>query len=173
MTGEAYISSDDSALLRGALRRHSGGSCLEIGAGNGGTLVDLAERFDLVVGTDIVRPSMSDWRGANVNFVLADGASCLKDSTFALVTFNPPYIAADVLEQAVEGGKDLRVPKSFLWEALRTVWGEGAVVFLLNDDAGEDEFRALCEERGFGLRVLESHRMFFEELRIYSAAQGA
>jgi methylase of polypeptide subunit release factors len=171
MSGTPYLASEDSALLRMALGKYSGGSCLEIGAGNGGNLVDLSNRFDLVVGTDLVRPAMSDWK-AGANFVLADSASSMRGSTFDLVAFNPPYIAVEASgDIAVEGGRDLEIPKLFLQDALRAVRKGGAVVFLLGEDGKREEFERICAEQGFTLRRLQSRRVFFEELSVYEATQ--
>ncbi|MDA4121333.1 MAG: methyltransferase domain-containing protein [Thaumarchaeota archaeon] len=174
MIREPYLASEDSALLRGALSAYSGESCLEIGAGNGGNLLSLSERFDMVVGTDVVRPSMPDWRERGANYVLADGGSCLKDAAFDLVAFNPPYLktegAGDV---TVEGGDGLEVPKKFLSEALRVVKQTGRIVMLLNDEAEVDAFRRVCAGKGFGLRRIGSKRMFFEELSVYEASSVA
>ncbi len=170
MTGETYLASDDSALLRRALRGFSGGSFLEIGAGNGGGLVELSPRFGLAVGTDVVKPTMSDWKEAGADYVLADGATCLRPSTFDLVAFNPPYLATEPRDDpAVDGGSLLEVPKAFLREALRVVKGNGRIVFLLNDEAKVREFEELCEGNGFSLERVASERGFFEELVVYSA----
>ena len=170
MSGEPYISSEDSALLRRALHGLEGGSCLEIGAGNCGNLVELRRGFRLVVGTDRASPSMSDWRVKGINFVLAEGASCFRPSVFDLVTFNPPYLTVEVsADPAVEGGAGLEVPKAFLREALRAVKREGRVVFLLNDEADMGEFQELCAEASFSLQPVAGKRLFFEELTVYSA----
>ncbi len=174
MTGKPYLASQDSALLRKALRANSAGSCLELGAGNGGNLVEMANRSALVVGTDIVMPAMSDWKEAGTNFLLADRGSCLRDSCFDLVTFNPPYLPAEPAEDtAVGGGRSLEVPESFLREALRVVKKSGTVVFLLNDAADEERMRRICAESGFRLERTASQRVFFEELRVYSATAGS
>jgi methylase of polypeptide subunit release factors len=174
MSGTPYLSSEDSALLRSALQRRSGESCLEIGAGNGGNLVDLSKRFALVVGTDLAKPSMEDWREAGAEFVLADGASCLRPSVFDLVVFNPPYLDVDATDDvAVEGGRNLEVPKKFLRDAIHAVKNRGEVVFLLNDEARIDEFEEVCSVADFHLKVLASKRVFFEELTVYSAYHGA
>lgn len=169
MSREPYLSSEDSTLLRDALDGRSGGRCLEIGAGNGGTLVRLSKKFQLVVGTDIVKAAMTDWKQAGTDFVLADGASCLKDSVFDLVAFNPPYVRADVEDRAVDGGRALEVPKRFLRDALRVTRREGEVVFVLGDGADRGEFSRICAEAGFELQPLVSRRMFFEELTVFSA----
>jgi len=170
MSGETYISSEDSALLRSALQGLSGDSCLEIGAGNCGNLLELRAGFGLVVGTDLLRPAASDWREKGTEFVLTDAASCLRPNTFDLVAFNPPYLTVEVSDdQAVEGGRALEVPKLFLREALRTVKRTGRIVFLLNDEADIGEFEKMCSEKSFVLRRLAARRVFFEELAVYSA----
>ena len=169
MSGEPYLASEDSALLRRALKGRSGERCLEIGAGNGGNVVALSGKFRLVVGTDLVRPSMGDWREAGANLILADGASCIRSRVFDLVAFNPPYLRGEVEDRAVDGGSQLDVPKRFLREALRVAKKDGEVVFILSDGADWREFREICEEAGFALRPLASERVFFEELTVFSA----
>ncbi len=169
MSGPAYLASEDSALLRRALRPYSGKRCLEIGAGNGGNLLELSKRFKLTVGTDLVRPGISDWKEAGANFILADGASCMRPSAFDLVAFNPPYVPADPGDRTVDGGRNLEVPKKFLAEALGAVKDDGEVVFILNNEADMEEFLGLCSALGFGLERLMSERVFFEELNVYSA----
>ncbi|MDA4127290.1 MAG: methyltransferase domain-containing protein [Thaumarchaeota archaeon] len=178
MNQTPYIASEDSALLRRALSEYSGLTCLEIGSGNAGALIQLSQSFATAVGTDLVRPTMMDWRKVGIDFVLADGASCLRSSTFDLVAFNPPYIVEAVgADAAIEGGEGLEVPLEILREALRVVKPDGKVVFLLNDEAELAKFRKVCSDSKFRLERLESRRVFFEELSVYvasanSASQG-
>ena len=169
MSGTPYIASEDSALLREALRGQSGGSCLEIGAGNTGNLLELSGRFGMAVGTDLARPSMTDWKGGRADLVIADLASCFVEGTFDLVAFNPPYLPGESGDGAVDGGPFLAVPLRFLAEALRVVKGTGTVVFLLNDEADLGDIEEACARRGFELKLLLSKRMFFEELSVYAA----
>ena len=169
MSGPAYIASEDSALLRGALSRFSGGAALEIGAGNGGNLLELSKGFGTVVGTDLVRPSMEDWKG-RADYVLADGASCFKDGCFDLVAFNPPYLAEEVaVDGATQGGEGLDVPKKFLAQGLRVAKKTGRIVFLLNDEAKVKEFEGALGTSGFALSKIAGKRLFYEELSVFEA----
>ncbi|MDG6982898.1 MAG: hypothetical protein JRM74_05530 [Nitrososphaerota archaeon] len=169
MSGNPYISSDDSALLREVLRGRSGRACLEIGAGNGGGLLELSKGFEMVAGTDLARPAMRDWQ-ASADFLLADRASCFRDGTFDLVAFNPPYVAGQGSgDPAVDGGPGLEVPMAFLEGALRAVKKGGSVVFLLNQEAEVERFRKVCNAHGFELRPLVSKKLFFEVLSVYEA----
>ncbi len=173
MNQTPYTASEDSSLLRRALSEYSGRTCLEIGSGNAGALIELSESFAIAVGTDLVRPAMMDWRRAGVAFVLADGASCLRSSTFDLVAFNPPYIVEAVeADRAVEGGEGLEIPLMFLREALRVVKPDGKVVFLLNDEAELAKFREVCNGSKFRLERVASRRVFFEELSVYVASSA-
>ncbi len=169
MSGEPYLSAEDSRLLREALSGYRGEVFMEIGAGNGGAVVQMAGKFGVSVGVDLVKPSMADWSEAGGDFVLANCASCVRDGCADLVAFNPPYLAGEG-DVAVEGGEGLEVPMKFLKEALRVVKPEGRVVFLLNDEARLDGFEEECSRRGFGMRVVSRRRVFFEELAVYEAA---
>lgn len=171
MKDHPYLASDDSAFLRDVLQAYRGESCLEVGAGNAGNLIDLAGRFRTVVGTDLVRPAMKDWKEKGVDYVLADGSSCLRTSTFDLVAFNPPYLREiGTNDRAVEGGQGLEVPKKLLAGALRVVNPRGRVVMLLNQDVDVEEFEKICWTYGFHLSKLATKRLFFEELSIYEAS---
>jgi release factor glutamine methyltransferase len=170
MNGPPYLSSEDSALIRDVLSRYHGESALEIGAGNGGNLVALSEKFSRVVGTDLVRPTMEDWK-ENGDYVLADAGGCFRPATFDLVAFNPPYLPEEAeLDVTVQGGEDLRVPKEFLRQAIALVKRSGTVVFLLNGEAMRKEFEEVCAESSFKMKKVGERKLFFEVLSVYEAS---
>ncbi len=170
MKVEPYEAAEDSALLTSALFSYSGLCCLEIGAGNGGALPRLADRFSVVVGTDVCSPGRSEWRKAGTNFVLTDFASSLRPRTFDLVAFNPPYLATDTVEDpTTDGGRGMEVPLAFLLDALRVVRREGVVIMLLNQEAPLELFERECLSSGFRLRRLATKHLFYEELTVYEA----
>jgi len=171
MSGQPYLASEDSAFLRETLSGQHGEICLEIGAGNAGNLVELAGNFRTVIGTDLVKPSMGDWKAKGANFVLADCSSCIRGSCVDLVAFNPPYLKDDGTgDIAVDGGRNLEIPKRFLAEAMRVVKPDGKVVMLLNGDADVGEFQSELDARGFRLRPLASKHLFFEEVSVFVAS---
>jgi release factor glutamine methyltransferase len=175
MSPETYLSSDDSALLRLALARYSGEKCLEIGAGNGGGLEVLSERFSLTVGTDIQRPSDSIASGRTVEYCLADGASCFRDESFDLVAFNPPYVPSNgIRDRTVDGGRSgVEVTTRFLAEAMRLTRKEGRIVFLLSSDNPLALVEETCRRKGFSMKLLETKRLFYETLSVYEASRSA
>lgn len=173
MKRDVYISSEDSALLRSALRGRAGGRCLEIGAGNTGGLVELSGRFEHAVGSDILKPEMGDWRDAGADFVLADRAGCFRDKIFDLVFFNPPYVPSDTIEDsAVDAGKEDDVPLAFLRDALRVVKDSGKVLMLVYGEKPSYELEGECERKGFQLAKVGETHVFYEDLSVYEAATG-
>ncbi|HYB76390.1 MAG TPA: hypothetical protein VEC08_05490 [Nitrososphaerales archaeon] len=166
-----YLSSEDSALLRGVVRNFAGEGALEIGAGNGGNLIALAKSFNTVVGTDLVTPGMRDWKGHGANYLLSDAASCIRPHSIDLVVFNPPYLQGEPKEdRATNAGAAFEVPLRFLMDALRTVKPKGRIVMLLNDQAPMHMFEEECAKHGFGLAKVANKHLFFEELAVYVAS---
>ena len=163
-----YLAAEDSSLLREALEEYSGDVALEIGAGNAGNLLALSKGFSYAVGTDLTRPMMVDWRQRGCDYVIADGASCVRDGCVDLVAFNPPYLPGEG-DSRVEGGRRLEVPLKFLRDALRVVRPKGRVVMLLNDEADMGQFMTACSEAGFSLAPVAKRHLFFEELTVYEA----
>jgi release factor glutamine methyltransferase len=175
MSPETYLSSDDSAALRGVLRRYSGESCLEIGAGNGGGLEVLSGGFARTVGTDLLRPSALALTGGSVDFCLADAASCFRGESFDLVAFNPPYLPSDeIRDVTVDGGKDGEaVTIRFLEDAIRVLKPKGRIVFLLSGDNPLAPIDATCRAKGFSMKLLETRRLFYEALSVYELSRAA
>jgi release factor glutamine methyltransferase len=173
MTG-SYLASEDSALLRSTLGRYSGRRSLEIGAGNGGNLIELSKGFETVVGTDVRRPGITDWKNLGISFLVGDLATSLCDESFDLVAFNPPYLAVGGGgDDTVEGGSGLEVPLKFLREGLRTVKKTGRIVMLLNDEADTVDFERECSEKGFTLRKIAEKHLFYETIAVYQASSDS
>lgn len=172
MSSGAYLAAEDSALLRDALRAYSGESCLEIGAGNGGNIVELARGFRLVAATDLVRSESVDWRSAGASYLLSDSAVCFRDESFDLVAFNPPYVPSEGrVDLTVDGGRDgVEVALRFLKEALRVVKDDGRVVMVSSSDNPVDELERECGRRGFEMKKVSERRLFYETLYVYEAS---
>lgn len=167
---EPYLAAEDSALLRTALKRYSGRRCLEMGSGNGGNLMQLAKTFVLTVGTDLTRPSTTDWLGS-ASTIMADSASCFRDESFDLVAFNPPYLGSEeVRDIAVDAGPGHEVLLRFLREALRVARKDGKVVFLASEETPPTILEKECGIAGFRLCEIASERGFFERLVVYEAS---
>ncbi len=111
---------------------------------------------------------MHDWKDAGADFVLADRGSCMRDESFDLVVFNPPYLESpDVTDVAVDGGVQGEVPLAFLREALRVVKGTGRIMMLLSDGNPVGPFESEGMRRGFRMEKVSERRLFFEKLTVY------
>lgn len=168
-----YQPSEDTSTLARALRGYGGESCLELGFGSGAILQALVPRFRMVVGTDILSVAQAAFAKGEVEVVLADRATCFRNMSFDLVTFNPPYLPSEnVQDTAVDGGKGgIEVPISFLREALRVVKPNGKVVLLLSDEGDIEGFREFCESEGLVVRQVASAGVFFENLLVFEISR--
>jgi release factor glutamine methyltransferase len=165
-----YLPAEDTDLLREALERFSGDSCLEIGFGSGAVLATVSGRFRLAVGTDVI--GLEDARLAlcpPVELVLTDRAKCFRDGVFDLVFFNPPYLPSVRIEdEAVDGGRNgVEVPVSFLEEGLRVLREEGTMVALLSDDGDLESFLSNCRGLGLSVEGVAEKRLFYETLVVF------
>jgi len=170
-----YLPAEDTDLLRKALERFSGGSCLEIGFGSGAVLASVSKRFGLAAGTDII--GLEDARlalGDRVELVLADRATCFRDGVFDLVFFNPPYLTSAKIEDvAVDGGPTgVEVTVSFLEEALRVLREDGTIVALLSTDGDLESFLSHCSNLGLAIETITERRLFYETLSVFTIRRG-
>jgi release factor glutamine methyltransferase len=173
--GPRYLPAEDTGLLREALERFGGDSCLEIGFGSGVVLASTSGRFRLAVGTDVL--SLEDARlaiGAHVQLILADTATCFRDGVFDVVFFNPPYLPSETIEdQAVDGGPTgAEVPISFLEEGLRVLRQGGTMVALLSTEGDTGSFLARCGSLGLQVEPIAEKRLFYETLYVFRMQRG-
>jgi release factor glutamine methyltransferase len=170
-----YLPAEDTDLLREALERFSGDSCLEIGFGSGAVLASASGRFRLAVGTDVV--ALEDARlaiRARAQLVLADKATCFRDGVFDVVFFNPPYLPSETLEdEAVDGGPTgVEVPVSFLEDGLRVLREGGVIIALLSTEGDVGSFLAHCASLGLLVEPIAEKRLFYETLSVFRIQRG-
>ncbi len=170
-----YHSSEDSDLLREAIRGYRGRSCLELGFGSGSNLPQLCDQFEVVAATDILRPELAPEGPHCVELVFADRATCFRDSSFDFVVFNPPYLPSESIDDpTVDGGRGgIEIPVSFLEEAVRVVRTSGTILFLLSSEGNLDEFAEYCARLGVQTKLIRKRKMFYETLFVYEGRRLA
>jgi release factor glutamine methyltransferase len=173
MNETPYLYSEDSNLLGKFLSNLEGsGSYLEIGAGNGGNLLEAnrGHKFENVVGTDIFSlDKIREELPRDVELVLADKASCFRAGTFDVVAFNPPYVPSiGIQDPTTDGGYGgIEIPLLFLSSALFVLKENGIVVMILSSEDSLKEVETFCSARNLILtRALET-KLFFESLYVF------
>ncbi len=171
MNQVVYPYSEDSALLGEAIfRAKSGETFLEIGFGNGGNLSKAANRFTLVVGTDIISPSKFPSNiPENSDVLCADRATCFRDAVFDLVAFNPPYLPSETIEDTtIDGGSTgVEIPLKFLDDALRVLKNGGKILVLLSSLGSTEKFSKFCSDHSVVSSKVGEKKLFFETLTVY------
>jgi release factor glutamine methyltransferase len=170
LSDERYLYSDDSRLMGFALSQLVGGeSFLEIGVGNGGNQILVKDKFDLVVGTDIV--NLKDVKRENpfAELIMADRASCFQESVFDVVAFNPPYVPSEtIVDKKVDGGPNgVEVPLDFLKSALEVVKKSGKILILLSSEDRIPLFQEFCQEHLLVSKKIAERKLFFETLTVF------
>ncbi|MDA4129342.1 MAG: hypothetical protein OK457_01095 [Thaumarchaeota archaeon] len=148
----------------------SGGSFLEIGFGRGGNISMANQKFDLVVGTDILPLKNLDVeKSIRSEIILADKAACFRDSVFDIVAFNPPYLPSHVIEdRATDGGHEgIEIPLEFLVSALKVLKNHGRILVLLSSLGNVERFKRFCAQRLLIVDKVAERRFFFETLFVY------
>jgi release factor glutamine methyltransferase len=165
-----YVSSDDSELLRKALKSYTGKMCVEIGIGYGSNLIELTNHFEEIVGTDIrLTDGFDRLKGTAADLLVADRLTCFKDQTFDLVIMNPPYLPSDdIMDSTVDGGNSgFHIPMQFLQEAIRVLQPFGAILILLSTETSSICFKRFCEVNHLVAKEIISKSVFFETLTVY------
>ena len=146
-----------------------GGSFLEIGVGNGGNQKFVKGKFDLVVGTDIVKLKEVKLENPFAELIMADRASCFRSSVFDVIAFNPPYVPSEtIVDRKVDGGPNgVEVPLGFLKSALEVIKKSGKILILLSSEDQMPLFRKFCEEHLLISKKVIERKLFFETLTVF------
>ena len=146
-----------------------GGTFLEIGVGNGGNQKFVKDKFNLVVGTDLVNLKEAKRENPFAELIMADMASCFRSSSFDVVAFNPPYVPSEtIVDRKVDGGPNgMEIPLGFLKSALEVIKKSGKILILLSSEDQMPLFRKFCEEHFLVSRRIAERKLFFETLTVF------
>jgi release factor glutamine methyltransferase len=156
--------------MRSVIQHYTGNACVEIGIGYGSNLLELREKFDLAIGTDLmITDGFGRLRGSNVELFLADSLNCFRRGIFDLVVINPPYLPSEeIVDRAVDGGNGgFEVASHFLDEADRVLAYEGRILILLSSETSFSDFATYCRKKELSFEPIRSKSLFFEQLTVY------
>jgi len=162
-----YEPQEDSYLLQKWVRKFSSGKVLDMGTGSG--LQGLsADGADFVLCVDINPEAVEYVEQKGLNAIQSDLFENVNDK-FDLMIFNPPYLPEDTDEPAdsqlatTGGKKGSELLERFLKDAKDHLTEEGKILVLISSLTGkaEDLFK------GYEYKLLDSEKLFFEELFVY------
>jgi release factor glutamine methyltransferase len=166
----AYVSREDSELLRQALSVSSGEFLLEIGLGYGSNLESAIGNFKTLVGTDIRRDGVyPELARSNLDIIIAETATCFRTAVFDTVAMNPPYLPSEMIDDlATDGGRGgFEVPQMFLDEALRVLKSDGRALIVLSSETNLRLFEEYCMKNSISFKKILQRKLFFETLFVF------
>lgn len=166
---EEYPPSEDTFFLADYIGgTPCGRAALDVGSGSGYITRMLRDRFEVVVGTDLLFPVLKNQSGAyrTENLVCCNGSDALR-ARFDLVVCNPPYLATDTVRYvATDGGpRGLTVPSLIMDSVCGNVKGDGRFVFVSTTLSDYGGLMRHAVRAGFAdARIISRKKLFFEEL---------
>ena len=95
------------------------------------------------------------------------------DEKFDLIIFNPPYLPEDELEDfeirnVTRGGKEgYEILERFLIDAKRYLNKNGEILIVFSSLTNKEKVDSILKENEYEFKILETKKMFFEELYVY------
>ncbi len=169
---DMYQPSEDSLFLLEEVEGISASRVVEIGIGSGFVLHRYVKSNSpmLAVGTDIdtaaLRATGKRDVDGTIELVRCDACEGLREGTFDLVFFNPPYLRDErERDVATSGGETgIEVTYNMVLSSLRVLVVGGRLIFLASSLSNVRRLRNLLREKGITLRRTNKMKLFFEEL---------
>lgn len=167
-----YEPQEDSFLLSKHIRYYAKGKVLDLGTGSGILAEEALKYTRDVLAADINEECVELFRNKNINFRESDLFSSIKGK-FDLIIFNPPYLPKDKLEdektrRIISGGEcGYEIIERFLKETKDYLNEEGKILLLFSSLTNKDKIDNIIKENKLKFKLLESKKIFFEELYVY------
>lgn len=179
---DLYEPAEDSILLAQAAVDgvESDDLVLDVGTGSGVVGARIREEVGArVVGSDVNPHACRRAADAGIEAVRADLVAPLRDGVFDVVTFNPPYLPADVdaarddwVEVALTGGESGRaVIDPFLDDVGRVLVPDGTVFLLVSTLTDIEAVVERAGERGFSAVSVAETSFPYETLAVLKLLQ--
>lgn len=175
---QSYKPSDDSFLLFDVVKMLKASVVVDVGTGSGFIALGISGNHDFVIGTDIDFCSVKEarenarMRGIyNVEFVVCDLLSVIRDSSVDLIVFNPPYLPSDGYKTDIDhqtlqfhGGSDIIV--RFIKDARRVIKGSGECYMVFSSLTRIDDAMFVARSLFNKIEVIAGKELFFEKLYV-------
>jgi release factor glutamine methyltransferase len=175
---QSYKPSDDSFLLFDAVKMLKTDVVVDVGTGSGFIALGISGNHKLVIGTDIdfysVREARDNARRKriyNVEFIVCDLLSAIKDSSVDLIVFNPPYLPSDDYKtdidrqtlQFYEGG-DIIV--KFMKDVKRVIKSSGVCYMVFSSLTKIENAMFIARSLFNKIEFVAEKEFFFEKLYV-------
>jgi release factor glutamine methyltransferase len=166
-----YEPQEDSYLLEKHVKIRAKGKVLDLGTGSGIQARAALTKTEEVLAADINPESIKHCKELNVKTIESNLFSNIKEK-FNLIIFNPPYLPEDEEEPedskliTTGGKKGHEVLEEFLIQAKNHLEEKGEILTVVSNLTGDVE--GLFNKYNYKFKKLDSEKLFFEELFVYS-----
>lgn len=180
-TDMIYEPREDSYLIAKHVKYLASGTVLDMGTGSGYLAIEAAgsDKVKKVYAADInpeaIKYCKKRIRSKKIIFVQSDLFSAFRKRKvkikFDLIIFNPPYLPNDsrLKDIALDGGrKGNEIILRFLKESKGFFGKEGKILLLFSSLSRKKDIDKTIKELGMKSQLIDSEKMFFEELYVYA-----
>ena len=167
-----YERSEDSELLAKYVEEYAKGKVLDIGTGSG-IQAEAALRFTKnVLAVDVDEESVNYVKKKGIKAKISHLFSNVAGK-FDLIIFNPPYLPDEKLEdekskRITTGGKHgYEILEKFFSQANEHLNKNGKILIVFSSLTNKNKVNKLIKKNDFKFQLLESKKLFFEELYCY------
>jgi release factor glutamine methyltransferase len=167
-----YEPEEDSFLLAKYVKKFSKGKILDLGTGSGIQAKTALKNTKDVLAIDIDKESVDYVRKKGIKAKISDLFSNIKGK-FDLIIFNPPYLPEERLEskeskRITTGGKQgHEILERFFSNVNEHLNKNGKILIVFSSLTNKNKVDKIIKENNFNFKLLESKRLFFEELYCY------
>ena len=148
---QIYEPDEDSYLLEGFVKKLAFGRVLDMGTGTG-IQAKAVRNAEEIIAADINQDCRKNFEKTAIKFVKSDLFENLKNQTFDVIIFNPPYLPEDkgIEDPTIYGGKKgYELIEKFLDQAKDHLSKKGFILLLFSSLTRKKEVDRIIEDNCF------------------------
>lgn len=159
-----YEPQEDSFLLQKYVKKYAKGKVLDMGTGSGIQAETALTKTKDVLAIDIDKEAVNLLKKKGINAEYSNLFSNVSGK-FDLIIFNPPYLPMEknFKDKDLIGG--IKIINKFLKQAKDYLNKNGKILIIFSSLTGNSN--SILKRYNYKFKVLETKKLFFEELYIY------